>query len=310
MSRRGLLLLFLDGVGIGPDDALRNPFLTAELPALRALLDGAIPTLSSTTVHGVRGRRPAVAIPLDATLDTEGTPQSGTGQATLLTGRNGAHLFGRHFGPWIPVKLRPMVEQESVLRRAVDAGARAAFANAYPRSWPGPRGSKGIAGPPLAARGAGLLVRHEEHLARGDAVASEIVNGGWRRHLGFTSLPQITPVEAGRALGRIAGEHDLTLFAHYSTDTVGHAGEMAACMRALERVDGLLEGVLETLPADHHVVVCSDHGNLEDIATRGHTRNPVLGLVAGPDAPALAASMASLMDVTPVVAELLGLPAG
>ena len=30
--------------------------------------------------------------------------------------------YGRHFGPWTPVALRPLVEERSLLRRAVDRG--------------------------------------------------------------------------------------------------------------------------------------------------------------------------------------------
>jgi bisphosphoglycerate-independent phosphoglycerate mutase (AlkP superfamily) len=152
-----------------------------------------------------------------------------------------------------------------------------------------------------------LLVRHQEQLARGEAVASEIVNDGWRRHLGFSDLPEISATGAGRTLGLIAGAHDLTLFAHYSTDTVGHGGDLAACVTALERVDAFLAGLLETLPPDHHLLVCSDHGNIEDVGVRGHTRHPALGLVAGPDAAGLASSLTSLLDVTPAVAGWLGI---
>ena len=97
-----------------------------------------------------------------------------------------------------------------------------AFANAYPRGWPGER--RRLAAPPLAARAAGLLNRHVEHLARGQAVASEIVNSGWQVHLGHEDLPEVTAVAAGTTLARIAASHDITFFAHYATDIAGHRG--------------------------------------------------------------------------------------
>ncbi|MSR35461.1 MAG: hypothetical protein EXR95_02285 [Gemmatimonadetes bacterium] len=191
MSGPSVVLAFLDGVGIGPADAAVNPFLRARLPTLSGLLDG-VPTLDRPRRNGAR----AAAFPLDATLGVEGTPQSGTGQATLLTGVNAAQRFGRHFGPWTPVALRPLVEERSILRRGLDAGITVAFADAYPKGWPNER--RRLAAPPLAARAAGLLDRHEEHLARGEAVASEILNTGWRDGLGFEDLPVITAAGAGR----------------------------------------------------------------------------------------------------------------
>lgn len=216
-------------------------------------------------------------------------------------------MYGRHFGPWTPVRLRPLVEERSVLRRAADAGRSVAFANAYPRGWPGPRGGRRIAGPPLAARGAGALDRHEEHLASGDAVSSEIVNDGWRRHLGHEGLPDVTPEQAGRHLARIAGRHDLTLWAHYSTDTAGHRGHMSGAVSALERVDSFLTGLLDVCPADTLLLVISDHGNIEDVRV-GHTRNPTLGVAAGTAAgliDAAAATLRDIRDVTPFVLDVL-----
>ena len=58
---------------------------------------------------------------------------------------------------------------------------------------------------------------------------------------------------------------------------------MEGGIRAIERVDRFLGGVLETLPANTLLVISSDHGNLEDV-TGGHTRNPAFTLMHGPQA--------------------------
>jgi hypothetical protein len=300
-------------VGIGPDDARRNPFLAARLPTLRTLLGGSLPTLSNPRIaarpanRATPSSREAAAFPLDATLGMDGTPQSGTGQAALFTGTNAAERFGGHFGPWTPVKLRPLVEEENLLVRARDRGARPVFANAYPRGWPGRAGGRRLAAPPLAARAAGVLTRHEEDLAAGEAVASEIVNDGWIRHLGHAGLPRVTAEEAGRNLGRIAAGADLTVFAHYSTDYAGHRGGMPGAVEALERVDRFLRGVLEALPADATLLVASDHGNVEDVSG-GHTRNPVLGVLAGPGAVERSRGLDGITDVAGAVVGWLGSP--
>jgi len=292
----------LDGVGIGEDDPERNPFARAEIPTLQKLMGGSTPTLASPYTSGPGGH----AFPLDATLGVPGTPQRGTGQATLLTGVNASAEFGRHFGPWTPVSLRPLVQERNILRTARDAGLAVAFANAYPRGWPGPRGSRRVAAPPLAARGAGLLDRHEEALADGTAVSSEIVNDAWRRHLGHDWIPDVSEENAGRNLATLVAGHDLTLYAHYATDTAGHRGGMPGAVTALERVDRFLAGLLAVLPPDATVLITSDHGNLEDV-TAEHTRNPSLGVAAGPQARRLAESMTSIQDVAAATLSVLGI---
>ncbi|NNL31248.1 MAG: hypothetical protein HKO77_09505 [Gemmatimonadetes bacterium] len=199
------------------------------------------------------------------------------------------------------MKLRPLVEEMSVLRRARDHGLDVTFANAYPKGWPGPGGSRRIAAPPLAARGAGVLTRHEEALGRGEAVSSEIVNDGWRRHLGHEWLPQVTPEDAGINLARIAAGHHLTLYAHYATDTAGHKKSMKEAVAALERVDRFFGGLLTALPDDTLVFVASDHGNIEDIGA-GHTTNPALGIAHGPGAK----EAAGLTDIREAAGFVLG----
>ena len=164
-----------------------------------------------------------------------------------------------------------------------------------------------MAGPPLAARGADVLDRHEEALAAGEAVSSEIVNDGWRNHLGHDWLPDVTPEEAGGNLASVAAEADLTLYAHYSTDTAGHRGGLEGSIQALRRVDRFLAGVLGRMRTDTTLLVASDHGNLEDV-TSGHTRNPALGLAVGPDHAALAEAR-SILDIAPAILKSLGVEA-
>jgi 2,3-bisphosphoglycerate-independent phosphoglycerate mutase len=307
-----VLFLFVDGVGLGSDRAEINPVAAADLPVLGALLDGRRPLAGSAPFHGSR----ASLVGLDASLGVPGTPQSGTGHATLLTGVDAVRRFGRHHGPWVPTALRPLVAGSSVLARVRAAGGRTAFANAYPEEL-ADRVRGGLAGvsprllgplrsgPPLAAIGAGVFTRHTPALERGDAVASEITNEGWIERLGRTSLPTISPEQAGRNLARIAGAHDLTLFAHYATDHVGHRGSHGEAVVVLERLDRFLGGVLDGLPDRAHLLVASDHGNIEDTG-RGHTANPALGLVVGPHHRQMAERLHDLRDVTPALLDAVG----
>jgi 2,3-bisphosphoglycerate-independent phosphoglycerate mutase len=295
------VFVFLDGVGIGPPDPARNPFLRADLPTLGLLLGG-VPTVSEPTLGrpGTKDVPEAVAFPLDARLATPGIPQSGTGQTSLLTGANAARRFGRHFGPWTPVRLRPLLERKNILGRARRAGYDVAFANAYPRGWPGEPSRRRLAAPPLAASSAGLLTRHAEALGAAQAVSSEIVNDGWIDRLGHVDLPRPTPAAAGATLAGVASSHDLTFFAHYGTDHAGHRGGMAGAVAALELVDAFLAGILERIPRETLVLVASDHGNIEDVSA-GHTRNPALGLLVGPASVDRSRRLRSITQVTPAV---------
>jgi 2,3-bisphosphoglycerate-independent phosphoglycerate mutase len=342
-----VLLLFVDGVGLGDAQAEWNPFLSASLPVLGALLDDRPITGSTAPYYGAR----ASLVGIDAGLGVDGVPQSGTGQAALLTGANAAVLHGRHFGPWVPARLQSIVREESLLAMAVAGGRRVAFANAYPEEVlelardgvasgePGIEARTGDAGsgagaaetghdgatpgravrrrrrapvflragPPLAALGAGVLTRHSAALRQGDAVASEITNDGWREGLGRLDVPVIDAHHAGRNLATIAAAHDLTLFAHYATDYAGHRRSMSDAVHVLERFDAFLGGIVDSMPSDMLVFVVSDHGNVEDVRV-GHTRNPALGIVAGAGHAALARRLRALTDVTPAILDLLSLP--
>jgi len=297
-----VLFIFLDGVGIGPSDAEINPFLKARLPTLLGLLNHQIPVLDGGSESGPGGD--ALSIPLDPRMGVEGLPQSGTGQTALLTGENAAALFGRHFGPWVPVSLRPLMMERNLLTRAQSEGISCIFANAYPSHFLRTAWTKRPAGPPLAAHAAGLLTRQEEELARGDALSSEILNTAWRTRLGLVHLPEVTPEQAGRNLARITGEAALTFFAHYATDTAGHERAMEPAVAALERVDAFLGGLVPALPPRTLLVLASDHGNIEDI-TQGHTLNPTFNLLLGPGAKELGAGLSRITDIPELILEHL-----
>ena len=88
-------LFFMDGVGMGEDDPEVNPFVTAVLPHLTRLLGDNWYLQGNGRITTPR----ASLIPTDANLDMPLKPQSATGQATILTGRNVPQLVGEHYGP-------------------------------------------------------------------------------------------------------------------------------------------------------------------------------------------------------------------
>ena len=145
-----------------------------------------------------------------------------------------------------------------------------------------------------------MLNRHTPELERGLAIASEITNDSWRHHLRRTSVPVIDGATAGRNLARISSAHDITLFAHYSTDYAGHKQNIQDAIRAVQLLDAFIGGLVAALTDDDLVVIASDHGNLEDCTT-GHTRNPALGLAIGSGHEELTNNWTHITDVTPAL---------
>ena len=106
-----VLVLFFDGIGIGEDDAGRNPFAAIDARRLAPL---AARELDDGSLFRA----------LDATLGIPGLPQSATGQTTLLTGVNAARVLGRHQTGVPGPTLRPILERESLFLKLVQAGRR------------------------------------------------------------------------------------------------------------------------------------------------------------------------------------------
>ena len=123
-----ILTLFLDGVGLGADDPETNPFAIADTPTLIGLTGGKR-WLAAT---GMQANERAVFVPTDARLGVAGYPQSGSGQASLLTGLNVPAIIGRHYGPKPDAETRQIIAQHSYFRRLTERGNTARLLTAYP----------------------------------------------------------------------------------------------------------------------------------------------------------------------------------
>jgi 2,3-bisphosphoglycerate-independent phosphoglycerate mutase len=127
MIPKSVVVVFLDGVGLGAADPEVNPFMHVELPVLQSLLDGPHVTLEMAGTVTDR----AALLGLDARLGVEGLPQSATGQTTILTGHNAPAAIGEHYGPYPDRRLRAMLDG-SIFKALLKAGQPVAYANAYP----------------------------------------------------------------------------------------------------------------------------------------------------------------------------------
>jgi hypothetical protein len=306
---RRVIFLFLDGVGLGSDERDVNPLVRADLPVLRALLDGQ----PLTAAAGQTATAMASMVPIDATLGVPGRPQSATGQATLLTGRNVPQEIGEHYGPKPNPAVQSVVQAGTLLSQLRDQQRTFSFVNAYPPRYFAAidRGKHLLSVLPLAAVSAGQLLLTHADLFAGRAFSADFTNQGWRDHLGFSDAPVLTAAEAGRHLAHAAAGVDFTLFEHWLTDIHGHRQDLPAAVSNLETFDAFLGGLLEAADLDETlIIVTSDHGNVEDMTVRTHTMNPVPCLLIGAGHAALATRLHNLADVTPTVQAALALPTG
>ena len=72
-----------------------------------------------------------------------------------------------------------------------------------------------------------------------------------------------------------------------------------------EMLDPFFAGLLATVSPKMTIVVCSDHGNLENTQSKAHTRNPVPLLVVGPGADAFRNATAITDIAAGILATLL-----
>ncbi len=307
-----VIFLFVDGVGAGRREPDANPLARGEFLLSRFEDGGGAPLPAG-------GR----AVLADACLGVPGRPQSATGQSTILSGENAPSALGQHLLGFPNARLRAWLEPRSLFRKLAEAGRRGAFANADPVAHLHALGLEAEGEPELPMD----VVRRR---ARASATTVAFAAGGgrfrtWgeaREGLALThdvtgarangygaGIPHRTPEDAAAILLSIAREHDLTLCEHFETDEAGHARSMERALDAIERVDRLARALVAGLRDGDSLVVASDHGNVEDLATRNHTLNrvPVLGF--GPAAGAIDA----VRDLTGIAPMLLGLarhPAG
>ena len=234
---------------------------------------------------------------VSATLSHPGLPQSATGQTTLLTGLNGADLMNGHYGPWPGPTLKRTLDKGTLFSEVLAAGGAVALANAFP---PGyfqalQTGQQRVNVPVYAAQRAGVRLRTPADYAAGNATSADLDGGysGEARPL----------VEAGAQLARLAQSYDLTFFDFWLSDTAGHRWPLEGATGLVRKLDTFLAGVVPAL-GDVTLLITSDHGNLEDKATRSHTRNPVPLLALGPQA-GVFAGVESLLGVAPALRSAL-----
>jgi 2,3-bisphosphoglycerate-independent phosphoglycerate mutase len=296
----GAVLIFVDGLGVGRDDPAANPMARARGPLLSNFLGD--PPGKPLPFRGAFA-------PLDACLGVEGIPQSATGQTSLLTGRNAQADLGRHLFGFPNERLRQILGESSILKRVQGAGRTARFANAFrPLFFELPKEAmiRRLSATTVATLAAGVPFFGLPDLRAGRSLYQDYTNAVLIER-GF-DVPRRTPEEAGRILAEMSGRFDFLLYEYFLTDKAGHGGDLAeaeACVRGLEAFLGAFLSAADL--RDRLVALASDHGNLEDLSFKGHTRNPAQGLVFGPGAAEKAVRLRSILDVCPMLLGATGI---
>lgn len=272
-----VLMIFIDGVGIGKEDFQFNPFFKYGFKTFTDIF-GSIPSLKNHTI--IKNKK--FIFPIDACLGVEGLPQSGTGQTSIFCGMNAAKFVGKHFGPFPYSTLIPIIGEKNILKHYKAEGYKSLFANAYPKLFFDylKSGKTRLSVTTMCCRLSGIPLNRAKDVYAGKALTAEITNAKWNTKLNY-KLPVISPIIAAKRLLRLAVKNDFTLYEYFITDHLGHGRNEGEMEPVLKTLDSFLLTILTKLPEKLTLIICSDHGNFEDISIKTHTRNPALTITAG-----------------------------
>lgn len=285
-----VLLFFIDGFGIGPDDSDINPLVSACSPTFDLLFNGQLGYL----------------VPTDTSQGVEGIPQSATGQTALLTGTRAAQFMGRHISGFPGPALRRIISEQNILKRLKSGGKKVTFANAYTPDYLKQIHSGHIQGSvtTVATLSAGIPFRTVEQIPAGNAVYQEFTNKLLIQR-GY-SVPLFKPEFAARNLARILSRYDFTIYEYFQTDIYGHKQNLPAAVKLIEELDEFTGSLLTAVDfSDSLIIITSDHGNIEDLSTKTHTRNLVPTFLIGCGAEVAAGMISELSDISPAIIKLL-----
>ena len=280
-----ILFLFIDGVGLRAP-AKDNPVHAGICPTLCRLIE-------------------SQSVPIDACLSTAGLPQSATGQATMFTGVNASQYMGRHCEGFPGPTLRKLIEESNIFMALARKGLRCRFADAYTvDSVDDLRVRRFKSVTTVMALTQPETISVQDDLVDNLAVAHDITRASLLEKGHAISV--ITPQQAAEHLVQVGRANDFTLYEFFQTDLAGHSCNYDNACETLKTLDLFLDTVVKlSRTAGMLLIITSDHGNIEDMSTRGHTRNLVPLIAVGPGADEIKANASSLMDITPRITRLM-----
>jgi len=291
-------MIFLDGVGIGKKDFDSNPFFKYGFKTFDKIF-GETPNLEKSHIE----RNNFYLFPSDAQMGVEGLPQSGTGQVSIFCGINAPKFVGKHFGPFPYSTTIPIIAEKNILKYYKDKNKKAYFANAYPKIFFDyiKSGKTRLSATSLICKLTGIKFNGVSEVRNGKALTAEITNERWNKKLNYT-LKVIKPETGARRLLRLASQNGFTLYEYFLTDHLGHGRIADEFDIIYNNIDRFLFTILDELKQDDMtLIICSDHGNFEDLSVKTHTTNPALTITAGLHAKELSESIKNLSDIKPSI---------
>ena len=287
-----VVFLFVDGLGVGANDAAINPCTDDSNKIFTNFRDNPDRDVPFTGV--VKG--------LDATLGVPGLPQSATGQTALLTGINAAKIIQHHLSGFPNRALRELLLRHSLLRETVQMGKKAAFINAFrPLFFDLPEQMiLRLSATTIANYAAGLPFFRLEDIIAKRSIYQDFTNVSLQER-GF-DVPVYSPEKAADILSAAVAEYDFILYEYFRTDRAGHSQDRSLALAEIDKLSRFVVRFLSGIKLrSTAVILTSDHGNIEDLSTKSHTRNPAMTLVWGTGNEEISKKMHSIVDVTPVI---------
>lgn len=294
------ILIFMDGVGIGKKDYVNNPFFKFGFKTFTEIF-GDIPSLENQRFKS----KDAYLFPVDASMGVLDIPLSGTGQTAIFCGVNAPKILGNHFGPYPHSKLIPILKEKNIFYEFKKRRKKVSFVNAYPRQFFQyvNSGRRRLSVTTLSCLMSGIKLNKIEELRRGKALAADIDNIHFVQKMNY-KLPILKPENAAQRLLRIASKNHLTVFEIFRTDHLGHGRAPEYLEHTIKVLDQFLFNAVKKLQANMTLIVCSDHGNFEDLSIKMHTLNPALGMVFGKHADVISKKIKKLYDIKPAIMEM------
>lgn len=286
-----VIFVFIDGLGLGENDPLKNPLAATQTPGLDFIFQN------------------YEVIPTDTRLGVEGLPQSATGQTAIFTGVNGSVVLGRHLSGQPTETLIEIINKTNLFKTLLEKGFTVTYANVYRdpylKEMHNPSNRKNR---PSVTSVMGMSVDMEFRTVRdyeeGNGVYHDIT-GQILKESGYDAQ-LLTPKEAAERLYRISRQYDFTLYEHFMTDIIGHKGDMNLAVEEIELLDAFLEGLVKVANLEEDlIVITSDHGNIEDVTVKTHTMNKVPTVFIGKLPDGVEPQVESILDVGAAVVEVL-----